>query len=125
MLELYPESLCPHLCEIVLGFEPYFEVEVLRSDADDFARTCRLWQLALRARDEAAVALVGEETARRFRQYLASSELQFRTRTVTNYRCVLHRRPSSPVVATTRGVVSIVLRRPYGRSRRRARVPEG
>ena len=49
VLQLYPESLCPHLCEIVLGFEPYFEVEVLRADADDFARTCRLWQLGLRA----------------------------------------------------------------------------
>jgi len=56
--------------------------------------TCRLWQLGLRAHYEAAVALVGAATARRFRQYLASSELQFRTRTVTNYRFVLHRRPS-------------------------------
>ena len=79
VLQLYPESICPHLCEIVLGFEPYFEVEVLRSDADDFAMTCRLWHLALRAHYEAAVALVGEATVRRFRQYLVSSELQFRT----------------------------------------------
>ena len=50
VLRLYPESLCPHLCELVLGFEPYFEVGILRSDADDFARTCRLWHLALRQR---------------------------------------------------------------------------
>ena len=32
VLSLFPESLCPHLGEIVLGFEPFFEVEVLRSD---------------------------------------------------------------------------------------------
>jgi cyclopropane-fatty-acyl-phospholipid synthase len=94
VLELYPESICPHLCEIVLGFEPYFEVEVLRSDAADFARTVRLWLLALRAHDARAVELAGAETVRRFRRYLVSSELQFRTNTITNCRLVLHRRPA-------------------------------
>jgi cyclopropane-fatty-acyl-phospholipid synthase len=94
VLELYPESTCPHLYEIVLGFEPYFEVEVLRSDAADFARTCRLWHLALRAHETDAAALVGAETVRRFRRYLVSSEIQFRTRTVSNTRLVLHRRPA-------------------------------
>ena len=93
VLELYPESICPQLCEIVLAFEPYFEVEVLRSDAADFARTFRLWLLALRANETAAQALVGAGTARRFRRYLVSSEMQFRTGAITNYRFVLHRRP--------------------------------
>jgi cyclopropane-fatty-acyl-phospholipid synthase len=94
VLGLFPESICPHLCELVLGFEPYFELEVLRSDPDDFARTFRLWHLALRASEALAESLVGAETTRRFRRYLASSEIQFRTRTLTNYRVVLHRRPS-------------------------------
>jgi cyclopropane-fatty-acyl-phospholipid synthase len=94
VLELYPESICPHLCEIVLGFEPYFEVELLRSDAADFARTMRLWLLAFRAHETRAVELVGAETVRRFRRYLVSSELQFRTNTITNCRLVLHRRPA-------------------------------
>jgi cyclopropane-fatty-acyl-phospholipid synthase len=93
VLGLYPESICPQLCEIVLGFEPYFEVEVLRSDAADFARTFRLWLLALRESAAAAEALVGAETVRRFRRYLVSSEMQFRTGAITNYRVVLHRRP--------------------------------
>jgi cyclopropane-fatty-acyl-phospholipid synthase len=93
VLELYPESICPHLSEIILGFEPYFNVEVLRSDAADFARTCRLWHLALRANAERAAALVGADTVRRYQRYLASSELQFRTRLLTNTRLVLHRRP--------------------------------
>jgi cyclopropane-fatty-acyl-phospholipid synthase len=94
VLELFPESLCPHLYEIVLGFEPYFEVEVLRSDPADFARTFRAWLVALRDQDAEAADIVGEPTARRFRRYLASSEVQFRTRTITNYRLVLHRRPA-------------------------------
>ena len=93
VLEIYPESICPHLCEIVLGFEPYFEVDVLRSDAADFARTTRLWHLALRAHETEAVQLLGAETVRRFRRYLVSSEMQFRTHTITNSRLVLHRRP--------------------------------
>jgi cyclopropane-fatty-acyl-phospholipid synthase len=94
VLELYPESICPHLLEIVLGFEPYFEVELLRSDAADFARTTRLWHLALRVHDAEAERLVGAGTVRRFRQYLVSSEMQFRMNTITNYRLVLHRRPA-------------------------------
>jgi cyclopropane-fatty-acyl-phospholipid synthase len=92
VLKLFPESLCPHLGEIVLGFEPYFEVEVLRSDPDDFARTFRTWLLALRSRAPEAAMIVGEDVAVRFRRYLAASEIQFRTRDLTNYRLVLHRR---------------------------------
>ena len=92
VLELFPESICPQLCELVLGFEPYFEVEVLRSDAADFARTFRAWMLALRSNREAAEALVGAETTYRFHRYLVASEAQFRTGALTNYRLVLHRR---------------------------------
>jgi len=93
VLNLYPESLCPHLGEIVLGFEPYFELELLRSDPGDFARTSRAWLTALREREEEAAAVVGSQVVATFRRYLAASEIQFRTRTVTNYRLVLHRRP--------------------------------
>jgi len=93
VLNLYPESLCPHLGEIVLGFEPFFELEVLRSDPGDFARTCRAWLTALREHEHEAAAIVGEPAVRQFRRYLAASEIQFRTRIVTNYRLVLHRRP--------------------------------
>jgi cyclopropane-fatty-acyl-phospholipid synthase len=93
VLSLYPESVCPHLGEIVLGFEPYFEVEILRSDPGDFARTCRVWLTALREHEREAAAVVGDQAAGQFRRYLAASEIQFRTRIVTNYRLVLHRRP--------------------------------
>ena len=57
------------------------------------AATCRLWLLALRENAAAAEALVGAETARRFRRYLVASEVQFRSGAITNYRFVLHRRP--------------------------------
>jgi cyclopropane fatty-acyl-phospholipid synthase-like methyltransferase len=92
VLELFPESLCPHLSEVVLGFEPWFEVEILRADAADFARTFRAWQLALRTSEDVAAAAAGADTVRRFRRYLAASEVQFRDGTLTNLRFVLHRR---------------------------------
>ena len=91
---VYPESVCGQLCEIVAGFEPWFRVEVLRSDPADFARTCRAWSLALRQNEDAARRLVGDEVTRKYRRYLSSSELQFRTGAITNYRFVLQRRPA-------------------------------
>jgi cyclopropane-fatty-acyl-phospholipid synthase len=92
VLELFPEALCPHLCEVVLGFEPWFEVEVLRSDARDFARTFRAWHIALRQNRQTAELAAGADVVRRFRRYLAASEVQFRDGTLTNLRLVLHRR---------------------------------
>ncbi|MGZ4603735.1 MAG: class I SAM-dependent methyltransferase, partial [Kineosporiaceae bacterium] len=74
-------------------FEPWFEVELLRSDAADFARTFRHWQLRLRAHEAAAVAATDPATVRRFRRYLAASEWQFRDGSLSNYRLVLSRRP--------------------------------
>ena len=65
---------------------------MLRSDAADFARTMRAWLVGLRDHEAEAEAWWAA-AVRRFRRYLASSEVQFRTRTVTNYRVVLHRRP--------------------------------
>jgi len=94
VLQLFPESICPHTCEVVLGFEPFFEVELLRSDPADFARTFRHWLLALRSREDQAVDLVGADTVRLWRRYLAASEAQFRMRTLTNLRVVLRRRPT-------------------------------
>ena len=94
VLDLFPESICPHLCEVVLGFEPYFEVEALRSDAADFARTFRHWHLRLRALEAEATAIVGVDVVRRFQRYLAACEVQFRSGALTNYRLVLHRRPT-------------------------------
>jgi len=93
VLDVYPESLSPDLGELLLGLEPYFAVEILRSDAADFARTCRHWLLALRSAEFEATAMVGPDTYRAWYRYVLSSEVQFRMNTITNYRLVLRRRP--------------------------------
>jgi len=100
VLGVYPESLCPHLGELVLGFEPWFRVQVLESGSDDFARTMQCWARNLRARRDEAIALVGAETVDRFWRYLVASDVQFRLGAITNYRVVLQRRdvPHQPVL---------------------------
>jgi cyclopropane-fatty-acyl-phospholipid synthase len=94
VLSVYPESLCPNLSELVLGFEPWFEVEVLESAAADFARTMQHWTSALRANQQAADDLVGPDRTKQYRRYLIASDVQFRLGVITNYRVVLHRRPA-------------------------------
>jgi cyclopropane-fatty-acyl-phospholipid synthase len=94
VLSIYPESICPHLSELVLGFEPWFEVEVLESAGTDFARTMQHWARNLRAHEAEAAALVGPDTVRRYWQYLVASDVQFRLGVVTNFRVVLRRRPA-------------------------------
>jgi cyclopropane-fatty-acyl-phospholipid synthase len=95
VLGVYPESLCPNLSEIVLGFEPWFEVRRLESAADDFARTMKCWAGRFRNQRTAVEDLVGPVTARRFWQYLVASDVQFRLGVITNYRVVLRRRPTT------------------------------
>jgi cyclopropane-fatty-acyl-phospholipid synthase len=93
VLTVFPESSCPHLAELVLGFEPWFEVHHLEQTASDYALTCRAWRRRLRDRRTRAVEVVGEEVVRTYERYLAASEVQFRLRTITNYRLALQRRP--------------------------------
>ena len=81
VLALFPESICPHLSEIVLGFEPWFEVELLRGRRrrlrPDLPRT---GSCACDAHEAAAAEATDPATVRGFRHYLAASEVQFRRR---------------------------------------------
>jgi cyclopropane-fatty-acyl-phospholipid synthase len=93
VLAVYPESLCPHVSEVVLGFEPWFRVDSLESAGADFARTMREWSRRLRAEWDPACDIVGDDQVRAYWQYLVASEVQFRLGTITNLRLVLRRRP--------------------------------
>jgi cyclopropane-fatty-acyl-phospholipid synthase len=94
VLRLYPESLCPHLSELLMGCEPWFELVVLESAAADFARTTQKWTRNLREHEAAAGGLIGTEAVRAFWRYLVASDVQFRLNAITNYRVVLRRRPA-------------------------------
>jgi cyclopropane-fatty-acyl-phospholipid synthase len=93
--EVFPESMLPRLGELVDSFEGGFRLVALRSDADQYSHTLRLWQQRLEQRRTEADALVGRETARHYLRYLRLSRAMFDRRVCTLYRLVLERRPEA------------------------------
>jgi cyclopropane-fatty-acyl-phospholipid synthase len=75
--QIFPDAELPRLADIVAAATGIFEIVRLRNDRLDYARTCELWLANLRARRSAALALVGEETVRRYEQYLRLASVGF------------------------------------------------
>lgn len=92
--EIFPESELPRLSDLVVAAEPAFRVVALRSDAGQYEHTLHLWQRRLEANRDAATALVGRDTYRRYLRYLRVSRAMFDRGVCTLYRLVLQRRPS-------------------------------
>jgi cyclopropane-fatty-acyl-phospholipid synthase len=91
--EIFPESTLPLFGDIVAASDPWFAVVAVRSDAAHYEHTLRLWQNRLEASRDAAVALVGAETTRRWLRYLRVSRAMFDRRVATLYRIAFERRP--------------------------------
>lgn len=68
--EIFPDSDLPRLTEILAAIDGLFEIEKLRNDRADYARTCETWANNLRTHRAAAVALVGSAQTRRYERYL-------------------------------------------------------
>lgn len=92
MHEIFPESDLPRLPEILAAIEGLFELERLRNDRVDYARTCEIWAANLRARRAEAIALVGAETTRRYERYLKMSSWGFWSSNLHLLRFRLRRR---------------------------------
>jgi cyclopropane-fatty-acyl-phospholipid synthase len=75
--QMFPESQLPHPADVFAAAEGYFEVASMRNDRLDYARTCRSWLGALRARSEEAAAVAGEDTVRTYTEYLEACVRQF------------------------------------------------
>jgi cyclopropane-fatty-acyl-phospholipid synthase len=77
MAEIFPDSDLPRLGLILEAAEGLFELERMRNDRVDYARTCDIWANRLRVRRTEAVALVGAAQARRYERYLKLSAWGF------------------------------------------------
>ena len=68
-----------------------FEIELLRNDRKDYARTCMAWLKRLRAARPQAVDLVGADVVSRYERYLQLSTLGFETGNLLLLRITLRR----------------------------------
>src|SRR3954471_5680756 len=91
---IFPEAMSASLSELALAWEPHFELEWFGVHPDQYARTFRAWNLALRAGRDRAAGLVDGPTLRLVERYLAAGEAMFRLGEQTLYRVVLRRRPA-------------------------------
>jgi cyclopropane-fatty-acyl-phospholipid synthase len=87
--EIFPESMLPHVPEVVAAADRWFHVERLTCHASDYARTCSEWRRRLVSRRADAVDLVGEAEVQRFHRYLTSARLLFTRGDWTLARLVL------------------------------------
>jgi cyclopropane-fatty-acyl-phospholipid synthase len=72
--DIFPESNFPRLSEVVTAFEYLFEVQIIRNRQQDYVTTLKEWRRRLSENRAAAVALVGEETVKRYDRYFRISE---------------------------------------------------
>lgn len=76
---IWPESNLPRVAEVVEASERLFEVEELRNDRLDYARTCTAWADNLEARRTEVIDVAGEATFRDYARYLRMSARAFET----------------------------------------------
>jgi len=88
---IFSESDLPRLGEIADASEGIFEIVSVRNDRADYIRTNHEFRDRLRKNRDAAVALVGEETVRRFDKYFRVSAAGFSRGTTNLYRITLRR----------------------------------
>jgi cyclopropane-fatty-acyl-phospholipid synthase len=75
---IFPESELPLIWEPIAAAESRFELVSLRNDRDHYFQTLRHWERNLAARQDEAIALVGEATNAEFRRYLRETAAAFK-----------------------------------------------
>lgn len=73
MRDIFPDSDLPRVRDILTATDDLFEVERLRNDRVDYARTCDIWAKNLRTHRAKAVELVGIDQTKRYERYLKFS----------------------------------------------------
>ena len=89
--EIFPQSDLPTLADIDHASHGLFEIERVRNDRLDYARTLKEWYFKLRACKADALAQVGPETVARYERYLSLFAVGFHTGAMTLLRLSLRR----------------------------------
>lgn len=93
---IFPESELPYLEELFPAVSRLFEVQLVRNDRLDSARTCRVWLDQLQQNRTSAIQEVGEEVVSRYERYLGAVTGMFEAGVIQLLRLTLRRitRPS-------------------------------
>jgi cyclopropane-fatty-acyl-phospholipid synthase len=102
--QIFPESDLPRLAEIASAIERRFEVTSLVNDRKQYVRTLRAWLRRLRSRRTEAVHLAGEDTVRRYEEYLDISIVAFASGSCDLYRIALQRIDRPRIVPGVRSI---------------------
>jgi cyclopropane-fatty-acyl-phospholipid synthase len=89
--EEFDGSHVPYLHELASSIQGLFEVDLVRDDRRDCARSMRVWRERLLARRDEAVALEGEAVVERFDRYLEVCTRMFGEGYFNDYRIGLVR----------------------------------
>lgn len=89
--EVFPESDLPRLADICLGAEMLFEVERVRNDRMDYARTMREWFRNLRSHREEALKLVALPVIERYERLYRTMSYSFELGAFALYRVTFRR----------------------------------
>lgn len=89
---IFGGSALPRFVEVVTAADPWFEIESVRLDGADYARTCSEWRRRLIARESEARAIAGPEVTAEYLRYLGVAGKSFKLRWCNLARMVLVRR---------------------------------
>ena len=88
---IWPESNLPCLHEIVMASDGLFEIENLKSDRLDYARTCDAWAGNLERQREKALEVAGDVVVSDYLRFLKMSVKAFETGALNLYRVKMRR----------------------------------
>jgi cyclopropane-fatty-acyl-phospholipid synthase len=75
--EIFPDSDLPYLEEIAAAAAGTLEIQTVRNDRIDYARTCNLWARRLKTNRAAAIQASDEATVAKFEKYLLEGSVGF------------------------------------------------
>lgn len=87
--EIFPASDLPRMRDIAAAADGIVEIERVRNDRLDYAKTFEKWAMNLRANKRRAEELVGSEVTHRYLKYLTQSSMGFYLGKIVLYRLTL------------------------------------
>ncbi|MEL6660859.1 MAG: cyclopropane-fatty-acyl-phospholipid synthase family protein [Bacteroidota bacterium] len=87
--EIFPQSDLPYLEDIVIASKGIFEIQRVRNDRMDYAKTFKHWKKRFKVQRQAAVHLVGETKVAHYEKYMDLFMIGFHIGNMVLYRLTM------------------------------------